>query len=207
MSAVLAETHYLPCLEYYVLMISNDKFILEYCEHYQKQSYRNRSRILTAQGPLELSVPVRKPRGKIVIKDVKIDYGQKWVKDHWRSIITSYGNAPFFEHFAHYFWEVFQRRPKFLVDLNYDLITVCNRLLNLNKTLSKTTRFYDQDKQEIKDYRNYIHPKNHLETTSIYKPCNYNQIFGSNFVGNLSIIDLLFCEGPAASQILNKSRA
>jgi hypothetical protein len=188
-------------------MIGADHFILEYAENYQKQSYRNRSRILTAQGPLELYIPVLKPGGKVVMKDVEIDYGQKWVKDHWRSISTAYGKAPFFEHFASYFHDVYHRRPRFLVDLNLHFITLCNKLLNLQTILSKTDHFKDSHPQVDIDSRNLIHPKRHLKTSTFYKPCNYNQIFGKKFVGNLSIIDLLFCEGPEAVEILINSKA
>ena len=207
MSVALVEPQYLPCLEYYILMLSADKLLLEYHENYQKQSYRNRCRILTAQGPLELSIPVLKPGGKVLTKDVEIDYGQKWVKDHWRSLTTAYGNAPFFEHFAGYFEEIYQKKHRLLVDLNYDLISLCNKLLTITTPLFKTDRFQIVNPQVDMDYRSQIHPKKPLETTSVYKPCNYNQIFGKKFVGNLSIIDLLFCEGPAAVQILRNSKA
>ena len=141
------------------------------------------------------------------MKDVKIDYGQKWVKDHWRSITTAYGNAPFFEHFEPYFHDVYYSRPKFLVDLNFQLIALCNKLLNLQTTLSQTDQFNDHYPEVDIDSRNLIHPKRRFKTTAFYKPCNYNQIFGKKFVANLSIIDLLFCEGPEAAEILIKSKA
>lgn len=206
MSVILIEPHYLPCIEYFVLFSSAEKLVLECCENYQKQSYRNRCRLMTAQGPLELSVPVQSPGGKVWLKDVKIDYRQKWTKDHWGTIKTAYGNAPFFEHFGGYFHQVYLKKYQFLLDLNLELISLCKRLLNIKTPVSRTAT-YSRDPDGIDlDWRSKIHPKKHLESNPFYKPCNYKQIFGKKFVGNLSIIDLLFCEGTSAVKILTDSK-
>jgi hypothetical protein len=161
---------------------------------------------MTAQGPFELYLPVLQPRGKIKMKDVKIDYRQKWVKDHWRAIKTAYGKAPFFEHFGFLFEEIYRKKLDYLLDLNLELILLCQRLLDAEVNVEKTTQYTAVTSAETVDWRSKIHPKNALKNNPFYKPCNYNQIFGKKFVGNLSIIDLLFCEGALARQILQNSK-
>jgi len=206
MTNALIETHYLPCLEYFTATLACDEITLEVHENYQKQSYRNRCRILSAGGVLELSIPIRKTGGKMKITEAKIDYQQKWVKDHWRTIRTSYGNAPFFEHFAGYFEEIYQRKYRYLLDLNIAFFELCWKLMRMDKTIQRSEYYQPEGIAGQLDLRSRIHPKNTSETKHFYKPCNYNQIFGRKFAGNLSIIDLLFCEGPDAFQILLKSK-
>lgn len=171
-----------------------------------KQSYRNRCRLLTAQGPYDLSIPVKHGDGKIKMKDVRIDYRQKWTSHHWRTIRSSYGKAPFFEHFGPMFQEIYEKRIVFLLDLNLEFFSLCQKLLSLDIGLEKTLRYVGEAPAEIQDWRSKIHPKKQLENNTIYKACNYNQIFGKKFVGNLSIIDLLFCEGPGSGVVLQKCR-
>ena len=206
MLAILIEPHYLPCIEYYVTINSADRILLECHQNYQKQSYRNRCRIMTAGGPFELFVPVLKPGGKVQLKDVRIDYGQKWLKDHWRTIKTAYGNAPFFEHFAPGIYGIYQRNHQFLLDMNLDFISLFNQWLGVKTPILKTIEFSAAPAGSDIDWRSRIHPKKHSKSNPFYKPCNYNQIFGKKFVGNLSIIDLLFCEGPSAMRILENSK-
>jgi hypothetical protein len=161
---------------------------------------------MTAQGPFELYLPVLQPGGKIKMKDVKIDYRQKWVKNHWRAIKTAYGKAPFFEHFGFLFEEIYRKKLDYLLDLNLELILLCQRLLDAKVNVEKTTQYTAVTSAETVDWRSKIHPKKALKNNPFYKPCNYNQIFGKKFVGNLSIIDLLFCEGTLARQILQNSK-
>ena len=199
----IIESHYLPCVEYFVVAASYDEIIWECQEHYTKQSYRNRCRILTAQGPFELSIPIEHRAPKMKMQDVRIEYRQKWVTHHWRTIQTAYGKAPFFEHYRDSFLAIYQRKPKYLLDLNSDFFDLCQKLLGTKIGLKKNRRFTHQAPEGMEDWRNLIHPKKPLENNPLYKPCTYNQIFGQKFVANCSIIDLLFCEGPGANFVLH----
>jgi hypothetical protein len=206
MHSLLIEPHYLPCIEYFAVIDSMESVVLECHENYLKQTYRNRCRIMTAQGPYELYIPVLQPGGKIRMKDVKIDSGQKWVKDHWRAIKTAYGNAPFFEHFGFLFEEIYRHKFDFLLDLNLEFLMLCKKLLDINIHFEQTSGYIKETSPNTVDWRSKIHPKKALKNNPFYKPCNYNQIFGKKFVGNLSIIDLLFCEGAVARQVLGNSK-
>ncbi|MDX1628187.1 MAG: WbqC family protein, partial [Fulvivirga sp.] len=165
-----------------------------------------RCHILGANQVHTLSVPVIGGRRKIKMKDIAIDHSQRWQKDHWRTIQSAYGRAPFFEFFAEYFAPFFSKREKFLWNLNLDILTTCLKLLQkqVNFQFSDTYQ-KSPDPAEIIDFRSQIHPKKPPVNNQLYSPVPYTQVFGNKFVPNLSIIDLLFCEGPNAGNIVTKS--
>lgn len=170
-----------------------------------KQTYRNRCRIKTSQKIDTLTVPVLKGNSKIGIQDILIDYSQDWVKDHSRAIQSAYGKSPFFEHYRDLFWEVWSKKPDHLFSLNAEILTLCLKLLQIDVKVEITSEYQNTPPDAVKDYRNAIHPKKSFLKNDLFRPCIYNQVFGSNFAENISIIDLLFCEGPNARQILLQS--
>jgi hypothetical protein len=204
LGAVL-DLQYLPCLEYFACLISYENVLIEAHEHFQKQSYRNRCHILTASKVATLSVPVLKSNSKQLIRDVQVDYSQKWVTDHWRSISSAYGKAPFFEHYADFFEKIYTKKYKYLFDLNSELLTICLSLLKLSKKINFTGEYIKSTEPALDDLRSVIHPKKEYNTSNLYTPVRYRQNFGNNFVSNLSIIDLLFCEGPQTLEIIRQS--
>ena len=202
---MLIESHYLPCIEYFATIQSFNTVYWEQHEHYAKQSYRNRCRILTTHGPLDLIIPIRHHATKMKLKDVQIDYRQKWVHHHWQSIQSAYGKAPFFPYYSSTLEAVYQSKPRFLMDLNQQFFQAIQKLLSATYSLKRTTQFLHQPEDSVQDWRSMIHPKRGKKNNPFYKPCTYNQIFGKKFVANLSIIDLLFCEGPNANTIIEAS--
>src|SRR5690606_23387756 len=109
---------YHPSILFFQKAFQAEEILLEAQEHFQKQSYRNRCHILTAQGLHLLTVPVKNGNSKILINELEIDYSQRWGEVHWRTIRSAYGNAPFFEFYADYVKDVYDRRPALLFDLN-----------------------------------------------------------------------------------------
>lgn len=202
---ILIDLQYLPCLQFFSTVLHFDEILLENNEHYVKQSYRNRCYILGANKVEMLIVPVIDGNKKIQVKDIQIDYQQRWQEVHWRTIKAAYGKAPFFEFFAEYFQQTLQKKPRFLWDLNYDLLTICLKLLQIQKTISLTETFEKEPKNIVFDARGLINPKNTAETGIYYQPVSYQQNFGNEFVPDLSIIDLLFCRGNQSLGILKKS--
>ena len=206
---LLIESHYLPCLEYFVLLEKYPNIILEQHEYYQKQSYRNRTHILTATGVQALTVPVKNANGKHFFKDVLIDDSENWEKKHWRAISTAYGKAPYFMYFADDFREIYENKTKkykFLLDLNNDLMTVCQKFLQKKYNITLSDSYLKKEEiaelsteinQEsaIKDVRGLIHPKKDWKENGFYKEIPYLQNFGNTFEPNLSILDILFCQG------------
>jgi hypothetical protein len=96
----LIEAHYLPSIAYFTAILPAHEILLERCEYFEKQTYRNRCRIKTTNGVVQLTVPTTSKHGKVVISDVRLDYTQKWLNNHWRPVQSAYGKAPIFEHYT-----------------------------------------------------------------------------------------------------------
>ena len=203
--SVLIDLQCLPCLEFFTCVLAFDEVILESNENYSKQSYRNRAYILGANKTEMLIVPVLDGNKKVLIQDVRIDYSQSWQQIHWRTIKAAYGKSPFFEFYSDFFQEVFDKKNTFLWDTNMELLTICLKLLRVNKTIRQTKTYHKQVDSSVFDARNSINFKKTYESRGFYNAVSYQQNFGNEFVSNLSILDLLFCRGNQASEILKKS--
>ena len=202
---ILIELQYLPPLEYFVLLMRGNTVLLDAHEHFEKQTYRNRCYIKGAHQVEKLTVPVKGSGKKLKTSDIKIDYRQKWLQQHWRTLQAAYGKAPFFEHYAPFFSAIYEKRPERLWELNFEFLTLCLKLLQIEATLQLTETYLEQTNPDFLDFRSSINPKKSTVANKIYRPRPYNQIFGKDFVDNLSVVDLLFTEGPAASLILHDS--
>lgn len=160
---------------------------------------------MSARGKENLIVPLTLKHGKVFITDVRIDYGQKWLNNHWRSIQSAYGNAPFFEHFSDDLEKVLFRKAKFLYDLNVALLSMCLTWLKWDLTVKESLMYEKSPAIQVLDLRSAINLKNEENLQYFYRPVSYYQVFGNTFVANASIIDLIFCEGPGAAQIVQES--
>lgn len=202
MTISLIETQYLPPISYFSLLRGSDQIIIEKYEHYVKQSYRNRCYINSANKVARLVVPITAKHGKTVISAVKIDYDQKWRHDHWRAIQSSYGKAPFFEYYMHDLHAILFKRHEFLMDLNMSLLSMCLKWLQWEIPITESKAYEKETLQPIKDCRNLINAKNTSQTHKYYRREVYPQVFGSRFVEDLSILDLVFCMGPEANKFV-----
>jgi WbqC-like protein family len=204
-SSLCVELHYLPSVVYFSAIVRAETVWIEAHEHFQKQTYRNRCHINTANGTDTLIVPVIHHSDKMRILDVRVDYQQNWVNRHWGALKAAYGKAPFFDYFADEFDTIYRRKPAFLFELNCELLTICLKLMKVQPTLRQTEAYQKELPSGQFDARATIHPKRVLGNNFFYQPVVYQQNFGTQFVPNLSIIDLLMCQGPAAKGILQAS--
>ena len=196
---LLVEIHYHPCLAYFQQVLQTDEIRIEQHEHYTKQSYRNRCYVLTAQGVKDLTVPVKKGNRKTTITQIEIDYNQKWLNAHWRTLKSGYGSAPYFAYYSDYLQQLFEQRLPHLFGLNIALLKFYLKCLQLSKPITYTNEYISLYPAGVRDLRNQIHPK---KESAILDVKLYPQVFGKKFVSNLSILDLLFSQGPAAKMYL-----
>jgi hypothetical protein len=194
-------------VSYYSRLIGEKKILLEQYEHYSKQTYRNRFRILGPNGVLTLSVPVKRKRGvKNYLRDIRIDYDTPWNKIHWRSMVASYASSPFFHYMMDDLVPFYENRIGFLVDLNEGLLRATLSLIGLEIPVERTSSFIFLEDEM--DPRAVIHPKlDYTVHDPFFRSVPYHQVFSDRtaFQANLSILDLLFNEGPNALPLLRRS--
>ncbi|GAB3288567.1 WbqC family protein [Hymenobacter tenuis] len=217
MPAVLFESQYNPPAAFFAELIGADALLLEAHDNYHKQTYRNRCLILTAQGVQPLTVPVINGNRseKVLTSEIEIDYSQNWVHRHWRTLQTAYGGTPYFEYYADYLHDIYVQKPRLLFELNYRLLEFHLRCLRLRLPVQLTSDFLSPSttpvaglnpslpESSILDRRDWLTPKAASQPKPDRKSVRpYSQTFGKDFVPELSILDLLFMQGPSAGSFL-----
>jgi len=200
--SVCLTSAYLAPVEYYVALANADTVFLEQFDSYEKQTYRNRCNILTANGISALSIPVEKPSGvKILTRDVRISGHNDWQLQHWRTLESAYNSTPFFEYYKDDFQPFYEKKWDFLWDFNLELQAKVLELLDLQTKLKYTEYYQVALNEGVVDLRYSIHPKKEISVTTL-KP--YYQVFDQRFgfQENLSIIDLLFNMGNESQLIV-----
>jgi hypothetical protein len=205
---ILLSSAYLPNIQYFSKLLDDKKVYIETHENYQKQSFRNRTVILSANGPLSLVIPVVKTNGNnTLIKEILIDHDAPWQQIHWKAIISAYKHSPFFDIFEPEIHPVYLKKEKYLLDWNFYILEHVISIAGIEKSFQLTDSFKHTTNINTFDYRELIHPKKAFQNKDPYfKPVPYYQVFSNKhgFIPNLSFIDLLFNEGPDAAFICKK---
>tara|TARA_B100000683_G_scaffold164199_1_gene158101 strand:- start:480 stop:1109 length:630 start_codon:yes stop_codon:yes gene_type:complete len=199
---IVLSSVYAGNIDYYSSLISSNSAVIDVHEFFRKQSYRNRCVIAGANGPLNLIVPIQRGSGKTKVKDIKIDHSQNWKKIHWKSLESAYRTSPYFEYYEHLFYPVYSEdKLKFLMDLNDKMAEIILSCLQFEKSIPKSNQYVSKVGESV-DYRQKIHPKQpNLDVSAGVK---YIQVFEDKlgFFPNLSVLDLVFNEGPNAIVLL-----
>jgi hypothetical protein len=194
---LILSSSYFPPVHYIALTANAEKLLIEKEENYIKQSYRNRCHILSANGPLTLSVPVLLGSfHKTPIKDIRIDYSKRWQQIHLGAIISSYRSSPYYEFYFEKIRDVILRGDEFLLDLNMNSLEVVMSITGISLKVEYTREFL-MEGSLTSDFRYNLSPKKKNEE-KIFRFSEYQQVFSDryNFVPGLSIIDLIFNTGP-----------
>lgn len=186
---------YLPPVAYFsAVKEMRPDIIIEREEHFPKQTYRNRANICSPDGALSLTVPVIKgSKLHTKVKDVKISYDFKWQRLHWMSLETCYRRSTYFEFYEDEFAKFYEKQHTHLFDFNVELMQLVLKFIKLPLEL-KFTDTYEAEYPQLLDLRNTMTAKKEFDGQQ--KP--YFQVFEerNGFLKNLSIVDLLFSQGP-----------
>jgi hypothetical protein len=202
---VLLSAAYAPPLSWVMAAIKAPKIYIEAFETYPRQTYRNRCRIITANGILSLSIPVHKLHGLATItKDIRINYHEPWQRNHMRSIDAAYSNSPFYLYYIDELIPFFEKKYEFLLDFNLELFKTIQEILGINTSIALTENYAHQP-ENMQDLRNAFSPKKIFRE---HKLIPYHQVFEERygFVYDLSILDLIFNEGPEARSYLFRAQ-
>jgi hypothetical protein len=204
-NGILLSTAYFAPIRYFSKLAFYPEIYIEHHENFVKQTYRNRAAILGANGPISLIVPVEKGRSqKIKIKDLRISYDEEWQRNQWRTIFSAYNSSPFFEYYADDIETIFRKKHKFLFDFNQQITETILEILEIPLTINLTEDF-EQIPENCLNFREQISPKTHLiNPDPNFTAQPYTQVFSEKFgfIPDLSILDLLFNEGPSAHSVL-----
>ena len=182
----------LPSIEYVSLFLKAEDASIELFETYQKQSCRTRTNVMTANGIQTLTIPVIKTNGNHTLtKDIEISYKESWQQIHLRCLESAYRKSAYFDYYFPYFEKIYKQKFNTLVELNEFCLKTILKIMKVKKDYSYTTDF-----ERIVDENDYRISLSKGTNKTEMKP--YYQVFADRhgFIPNLSIVDLLFNEGP-----------
>lgn len=214
---LIIDLQYFPSLVLYKGLNNFSNIIFEQYESYQKMSFRNRCRITGAEGLINLSIPLLKGRDqKTLIREVRISDRQSWQAQHWKTIVSCYSRSPWFEFLRDELEQLYKEPAEYLLDWNRRCFEWSLRALGLSIPTGLTAGYEKSyTGVDVEDWRGKILPKTRAAAPSPGAGQNavdnavprYRQVFEERigFMPNLSILDLLFCEGKEAIRYIRSS--
>ena len=196
--SIFLPTYFSPILQYGE-MFSRKQILFEVKDNFQKQTYRNRCYIYGANGKQLLNIPVSHPNkgDRKKTRDTLVEKGSNWQQQHYKSLKTAYNSSPFFEFYEDDLLSIFSKQYTYLLDVNIDTFLFINDALDLDLSYQLTEEYIIDAEH---DFRTLANPK--LQVNAQFDP--YTQMFDDKFgfIKNLSILDLLFMEGPNSISFL-----
>jgi hypothetical protein len=203
---LIVDLQYFAPVTLYKKLTEISNVIFEQYEHFDKMSFRNRAVVTGANGPINLSIPLQQGRNqRSLVKDVRIEAREDWQGRHWKTIQSCYNRSPFFEFYIEELEELYGKKYDYLWDWNLACFEWVIKQLRLSIEVNFSIAYQPlYDETSYVDWRGKILPKNKL-TPGQYPV--YRQVFEERlgFLPNLSILDLMFCQGNHAMEILRKA--
>lgn len=199
MSTVISPLYYLPPIHVMATYLQSAEVIFEAHENYQKGSFRNKCQIGTAQGPITLSIPLR--RGKHQAQDIQsvlISNEEDWKTQHWRSIKTAYSNTPYFEHYDYLFKGIYIKDVELLWEFNRSMLKVVQQCIGTKIDFQLSNDYQKDYGVDVVDFRKTKRP---LRQIPEYPQVHEEAI---PFQSDMSILDLIFHLGPEAQGYLRQ---
>jgi len=204
MKTILLHPSYFPSIEQMAAVAQAEKVVFEVEDNYQKQTYRNRTFIAHSNGKLLLNIPIKhtKTGKRQKTKDVIVENDFPWQEQHWKSLQSAYRTSPFFEYYEDDLEPLFTETVGNLMEHNLKIFDLLCELLGIEVEVIKTNSF--EKNPGVTDLRILVNAKRN----SAFQPENYIQVHEANheFLPNLSVLDLLFNEGPNALSYLEKQQ-
>lgn len=209
---ILIHPLYYGSIEQFVAIAQADTVTFEKYDNYQKQTYRNRTYIATPEGPLLLNIPIkhtskgqRGERERVHQKysEVQIENSFQWQREHWKSIQIAYRTSPFFEYYEDDFAPLYEKKHTHLMEFNLEAFSVLKNILRPDIPID-FTEVYHKAPENLIDFRRLANAK----SNSTFQPTPYVQVQEKHhgFLPNLSVIDLIFNEGPQALNYLKSQK-
>ncbi len=194
---IILPATYLPQIAHFKAIIAGD-YVIDIAEHYIKRSERNRAHIMTANGVMALTVNIKRAnRPRTPMREVEIDYSKRWQHQHWEAIRSAYKSSPYFDYYADMLEEFYTREYKFLVEYNLAFTQLILKLLQQPAELKIADSYVTATSDDVD-----LRAKGSALPGAVFEP--YVQVFDDRnpFVENLSILDLVLCEGTNAISYL-----
>ncbi|CAL2104323.1 WbqC-like protein [Tenacibaculum sp. 190130A14a] len=193
-------TYFSPIAQYSAIF-KGESVTFEMEDNFQKQTYRNRCYIYGANGKLSLNIPVKHSttEGRKKTKDTLVENDFPWQQQHLKSLQSAYRASPFFEFYEDDLLPIFNKKYTYLQDVNIDTFLFVTEALELSSNFNKSIEY----KPTIQhDYRDLAIAKKGINISMN----SYIQMFDDKhgFIPNLSILDLLFMEGPNTISFLEE---
>lgn len=193
---LLIHPTYFPTIAHFAAIAQAKTICFEKADSFLKQTYRNRMFIYGANGKLLLNIPVKhlKTGEKLQYKNTQIESVENWQKQHWKSIESAYRTSPFFEYYEDDIKPLFFTPQNDLYQLNMNIFNCICNCIELNiETITYTSEFH-KTHENLTDLRALVNAKKQMNTPLEH----YTQVFSEKhgYIANLSVLDLLFNEGP-----------
>jgi hypothetical protein len=199
---------YFGSVEHYRVLARHPRVIIDVGEHYVRQSYRTRTRIVGPNGVQDLNVQIARDQGhKMPMHTVGLSTVETWPQQHVHAIRSAYGKAPWTLHYIDAIEEVITAPYDRLIDLDLATLRLGLKWVGLTTEVEVSEAYIevvsDAGSTRHWDLRSALHPKKPLPPDVQPSPA-YPQVFADRhgFQPRMSIIDLVCNCGPEAKRII-----